>query len=103
MPYRTTLTSVDRWRVQNSDTITVSVAELGIRIKQQVCRRIYAALNPMEFNHQGIPATTLPELSSASQPRLLDAARVGVGACLWDSSFVLTAFLSKTLVLNLTA
>lgn len=33
---------------------------------------------------------------SASQPRLLDAARAGVGACLWDSSLVLTAFLCKT-------
>ncbi|CAK0787864.1 hypothetical protein CVIRNUC_011086 [Coccomyxa viridis] len=28
------------------------------------------------------------------QPRLLDASRAGVGACLWDSAFVLTAFLA---------
>ncbi len=32
------------------------------------------------------------------QPRLLAASRVGVGACLWDSSFVLTAFLGMILL-----
>ena len=30
------------------------------------------------------------------QPHLLDASRAGVGACLWDSAFVLTAFLGKS-------
>ena len=36
MPYRTTLTSVDRWRVQNSDTVIVKVSDTTIRINQQV-------------------------------------------------------------------
>ena len=47
MPYRTILSSVDRWTVQNSDTITVSVSGLIVRIKQQVCPRSYAELDPM--------------------------------------------------------
>lgn len=32
-------------------------------------------------------------LLAAKQPRSLTAARLGVGACLWDGAFVLTAFL----------
>lgn len=31
-------------------------------------------------------------LLAAKQPRSLTAARLGVGACLWDGAFVLTAF-----------
>ena len=30
---------------------------------------------------------------AAKQPRSLTAARLGVGACLWDGAFVLTAYL----------
>lgn len=33
-------------------------------------------------------------LLAAKQPRSLTAARLGVGACLWDGAFVLTAYLS---------
>lgn len=32
-------------------------------------------------------------LLAAKQPRSLTAARLGVGACLWDGAFVLTAYL----------
>lgn len=37
MPYKTVLTCVDRWRVQNSDTVAVKISEATVRIKQEVC------------------------------------------------------------------
>lgn len=32
-------------------------------------------------------------MPSMPQPQALHEARIGVGACLWDAAFVLTAFL----------
>ena len=33
-------------------------------------------------------------LRAAKQPRSLTGARLGVGACLWDGAFVLTAYIA---------
>lgn len=34
-------------------------------------------------------------MHAVQQPRSLTAARLGVGACLWDGAFVLTAYLAS--------
>ena len=54
VPYKTILTVVDRWKVQNSDTVTVSVSKTVIIIKQQVCPRFLCRMScPVRWRSEG--------------------------------------------------
>jgi hypothetical protein len=64
--------------------------EDGQRVRRQLERinrwEVHAA-EEIDIAANGINVHLRP------QPHLLSAAKVGVGACLWDSSIVLTAYL----------
>ena len=75
MPYKTVLTSVDRWRVQNCDTVTVKVSEIDIRITQQV-KSTCAASDSMACIRQALPAMTEPEPSCVCCSRVYWMQRV---------------------------
>jgi len=116
-PVKSCLEAPDRWQTQAAERVTIEIApDKLVTVQQQVvtlqvirlCSLVMFCVTRVRHTSCGDCMLSLSvaarvhlylwdamvHVRAAKQPRSLTAARLGVGACLWDGAFVLTAYIA---------
>lgn len=92
LPVQSWLDRPNRWQTQAAERVTLELSPGNtVAMQQQASSSCWATVH--------IACAPARSLSSNSQscgmqPRALTAARLGVGACIWDGALVLAAYLA---------